>query len=106
MFPRITAFLEPLKKFEPYVDEDGDVFNFYHTLKYALDVYPQEFDNPADPINDDPQKFADAFLGDVLFPAYEEDSPEYRQAMFQAFVQVCQEQGIKAEVPGIETVCK
>lgn len=95
MFPRITAFLEPLKHLPPYVDEDGDTFSFHHTLMYALDVYPQEFDVPED--HDDPQEFAQVFLADNLYGAYEEDSEEYRAALFDAFHRVCADAGIHIE---------
>lgn len=91
-FPRITAFLEPLKHLEQYVDEDGDVYNYHRTLMYALDVYPQEFDDPEK--HDDPEEFAKCFLADNLYGAYEEDDPEYRKAMFAVFRGLCKDAGI------------
>lgn len=93
MFPKIQAFLAPLKSLPAFWDEDsGANMSFFDTMTYALDLYPMEFDDPAE--HDDPQEFADTFHSDALFASYEEDSPEYRNALLAAFHSLCVRNGI------------
>lgn len=95
-FPKIQAFLDPLKDLHPYVDDcDGRIFRFIDTFQYALSVlYSNEFDDPSE--HDDPQEFADLFFSDVMFTSYEEDPKGYVEALRNSLEQLCIDNGLRA----------
>lgn len=95
-FPKIQAFIDPLKDLPPYDydDCDGRIFCFIDTFQYALELYSSEFDDPSE--HDDPQEFADLFFSDVMDTIYEEDPKEYVKALKNELEKLCISNGLRA----------